>query len=107
MKFQINSVGILAPALPGLIAAFFLLRHLHAAFDQCVAQCINVLHFKAEMLYPLAANFRSRIGLENFNEMTGADLEIKSEQYAILEEVKLPVQSQCPAIKIQASIQVF
>jgi hypothetical protein len=67
MKFQINSVGILAPALPGLIAAFFLLRHLHAAFDQCVAQCINVLHFKAEMLYPLAANFRSRIGLENFN----------------------------------------
>jgi hypothetical protein len=90
LKFQIRSIGVLAPALPCLVAAQFLGRHLHPAPDQRFAHRVDVLHFQTKMMDALTTNFRLGIGFENLDEMTGAELKIKPEQDTILEKVKMP-----------------
>jgi hypothetical protein len=59
------------------------------------------------MMDPLVAGGFRRAGLEDFNEMMRVDLEIKSKQLAVLEEIKMPVQTQRPAIEIQAAVQIL
>ena len=56
---------------------------------------------------PLAADFRRRVGLENFDELARSGLQIKSKQFAILQEIEMPLQSQRAAIEIQAPVQIF
>jgi hypothetical protein len=54
----------------------------------------------------LAGGFR-RAGFENFDELILVDLEIKSEQLAVLDEIKMPAQTQRSAIEIQAAVQIL
>ena len=53
------------------------------------------------------ADFRVRVGFENFDEMPRIDLEIKSEQGAVLEKVEMLFQSERAAIKVQTPVQIF
>src|ERR1019366_2832571 len=107
LELHFRSVRVFAPALPCLVAAQLFRSHLHAALDQRAAQRAKVVHFEAKMMNPLAADFRRRIGLENFDELTGTDLQIESKQCAVLEKIEMPLQSQRAAIKIQAPVQIF
>jgi hypothetical protein len=59
------------------------------------------------MMDSLAAGGFRRAGLEDFNEMMRVDLEIKSKQLTVLEEIKMPAQTQRPAIEIQAAVQIL
>jgi len=59
------------------------------------------------MMNALVADFRHRISLENFDELTGADLQIKSKQRAALEKIEVLFQTECAAIKIPAPVQVL
>jgi hypothetical protein len=107
LELNFRPVRVFAPALPRLVAAQLFRRHLHAALDQGVAHGVKVVHFEAEMMNPLAADFRRRIGLEDFDELAGADLQIKSEQHAVLEKIEMRLQSQRAAIKFPAPVQIF
>jgi len=76
-------------------------------FDQFFAQRVNAFDFEAKMMNALVADFRHRISLENFDELTGADLQIKSKQRAALEKIEVLFQTECAAIKIPAPVQVL
>jgi hypothetical protein len=39
--------------------------------------------------------------------MMRVNLEIKSKQLAVLDEIKMPAQSERPAIEIQAAVQIL
>ena len=96
LELEIHAIRVLAPALPCLVAAQFLRRHLHAVFDQFFAHRVNVIHLQAEMVDALAADFRRRTGLENFNELARCDLQIKAKQLAVLEKTKCRFNPSAP-----------
>ncbi len=107
LELHFRSVRVFAPKLPRLIAAQFLWRHRHSAFDQRVAHRINVIHFQTKVMDALTADFRRRIGFENFDELARTDFKIKSEQLAVFVKIKMALQSKRSTIKIQTPVQIL
>jgi len=107
LELHVRSIRVFAPALPGLVTAQFFWRHRHAVQVQLRTQRVHVLHFQTKVMDPLAAHFRRRTGFENLDELPRARLQIKSEQLAVLEEIKMPLQAERAAIEIQAPVQII
>ena len=105
LELDVHAVGVLAPALPGLVAAEFFGRHRQSVLRQPPAQRIHVFHFETEMMNPLALDFRRGIGAENFDELSGRGQQIKPEQPSVFVEIKMPPQTQRAAIEIPAAFK--
>jgi hypothetical protein len=59
------------------------------------------------MMDALAADFHLRVGPEDFDELVWRELQVKSEQLAVLEKIEMRFQSQRAAVEIPAVLQVF
>lgn len=107
LKFQADAIRVFAPALPGLIATHFFGRDGDAFCDQRMAQGINVFDFKAQMIDWLCLRSCRGVRFENFNKVAVVDLKVKPEQLTVLDKIEMTSQAKCPAVKIQAAIQIL
>jgi len=106
LEFDVGAIGILAPALPGPVAAEFFRGDGDAVPDQRFAQGVDIRDLETEMLDALAFYFGGGIGRKDFDELAGSDLQVKAEQFAVLVEIKVPFEAEGVAVKSAAAFEV-
>jgi hypothetical protein len=107
LELDVYAVWVFEPALPRLVATEFFRGHFHAGLQQFFALRVNVVHFQTKMVDARTAEFGVRRDFKKFDKLPRRDLEVKTEQLAVLEKIEMVLEPERVTIKGFGALQVF